>query len=64
MPVAARGLLSVDRALTLKPDYGEALIYKNLLLRSQATVEPDPARQQALIREADESRERARELAR
>ena len=30
----------MDRALTLKPDYREALIYKNLLLRSQATVDP------------------------
>ena len=54
-----RGLASVDRALTLKPDHREALIYKNLLLRLQATVETDPERQQALIRQAEELREKA-----
>jgi hypothetical protein len=58
-----RGLVSVDRALTLKPDYREALICKNLLLRLQATVETDPDRQQALIRQADELREKADLLA-
>ena len=35
-------------ALRLKPDYMEALVYKNLLIRILATLEPDPARQQAL----------------
>jgi len=55
----ARGVVSVDRALTLRPNYREALIYKNLLLRLQARIETDPERQQALIREADELRERA-----
>ena len=58
-----RGLVSVDRALTLKPDYREALIYKNLLLRLQATFETDPERQQALIRQAEELREKADLLA-
>jgi hypothetical protein len=58
-----RGLVSVDRALTLKPVYREALIYKNLLLRLQATVETDPERQQALIRQAEELREKADLLA-
>ena len=40
----------------------EALVYKNLLLRSQALLEPDPAAQKALIAEADQLRDRAIEI--
>ena len=58
----ARGLQSVDRAITLRPGYRQAFVYKNLLLRSEATVETDPARQEDLIRQADEAREKARAL--
>lgn len=56
------GLSEADKALALKPDYFEALTYKNLLLRSQALVEKDPAKQQALLRQADQLRDRAQEL--
>ena len=56
------GLEEADKALALKPDYFEALTYKNLLLRSQALVEKDPAKQQALIRQADQLRDKAQEL--
>jgi TonB family protein len=48
-----------DRAIQMKPDYMEALTYKNLLLRLQATTETDPATQQALIAEADKLRDQA-----
>src|SRR5712691_385261 len=37
-----KGLEWVERATGLKPDYVEALVYKNLLLRLQANLEPDP----------------------
>jgi tetratricopeptide (TPR) repeat protein len=57
-----KGLEAVDRSLKLKDDYMEALTYKNILLRMQANTEKDPARQQALIREADRLRDRALEL--
>jgi tetratricopeptide (TPR) repeat protein len=57
-----QGIQAEDRAIKLKGDYYEALTYKNLLLRSQALVERDPARQQALIREADQLRDRALEI--
>ena len=53
---------AVDKAISLKGDYMEALVYKNLLLRLQANLEKNPARQQALLREADEFRNRAEEL--
>jgi tetratricopeptide (TPR) repeat protein len=56
------GLQASDKALSLKPDYSEALTYKNLLLRSKALVIKDPAQQQALIKEADKLRDQAIEL--
>jgi tetratricopeptide (TPR) repeat protein len=57
-----RGLAAVDKALSLKRDYMEALVYKGLLLRLQANLEKDPARQQALIKEADGLRDQADEI--
>lgn len=45
------GLNSVDKALSLNPDYIEAMTYKGLLLRTQALIEKDPKKQQDLIRE-------------
>ena len=49
----ARGVAAEDRALAADPDYVEALVYKNILLRTKATMESDPAVQAALVREAD-----------
>jgi TonB family protein len=56
------GIAATDRALAANPDYLEALTYKNILLRMQANLETDGARQQALIAEADALRSRALEL--
>jgi tetratricopeptide (TPR) repeat protein len=56
------GLDEADKALALKPDYFEALTYKNLLLRSEALLEKDPAKQQALLKQADQLRDKAQEL--
>ena len=58
----ARGLEAEDRALQINPDYVEALVYKNILLRTKALTEPDPVVKEALIREADALRNRALEL--
>ena len=58
-----RGIAAEDRALAADPEYVEALVYKNILLRTRATMEPDAAVQAALIREADALRNRALELA-
>jgi tetratricopeptide (TPR) repeat protein len=57
-----KGLESIERALQLRPDYAEAYVYKGLLLRLQANLESDPRRQQELIREANELRDRAQQL--
>ena len=53
------GLTAVDKAIELKADYFEALTYKGLLLRAQALLEKVPAKQQALVKEADQYRDRA-----
>ncbi len=56
------GIDAVDKALALNKDYTEALVYKNLLLRLEANLDKNPARQQALLKEADQIRNRADEL--
>jgi protein TonB len=55
----AKGMEQADRAIQMKPDYMEALTYKNLLLRLQATTETDEATKQELIAEADRLRDQA-----
>jgi tetratricopeptide (TPR) repeat protein len=56
------GLDAADKALQLNAEYPDALTAKNLLLRSQALVEKDPGRQQALLKEANAVYEKAMEL--
>jgi TonB family protein len=57
-----QGVAAENRALEADPDFFEALVYKNLLLREQAAREPNAKRQQALIREADRLRTRAAQV--
>ena len=54
-----RGLTSLQKAESMKPDYFEAMAYHNLLLRQQALLESDPAERKKLVAEADAIRERA-----
>jgi TonB family protein len=56
------GIAATDRALALKPDYVDALTYKNLLLRVQADLVTDPAQKKDLLAQADVLRNRALEL--
>ena len=56
------GLEAEDKALAIRADYIDALIYKNLLLRSQAFLEKDVKRQQALLSEATQLQERVAEI--
>src|SRR5262249_53878955 len=58
----AKGIEAIDTSLKIKPDYMEALVYKNLLLRLEANLEKDTAKQQALIKEADQLRDKADQL--
>src|SRR5262245_57423535 len=57
-----KGLQSVEKALQLKADFVEALTFKGLLLRLQANVEKDPAKQQALLKEAVALSDKANDL--
>ena len=56
------GLTAIDKAISLNDQYMEALVYKNLLLRVQANLERNPARQQALLKEAEQLSNRAEEI--
>jgi len=57
-----KGIAWVDRALQIKPDYPEGMVYKGLLLRLQANLEKDPAKQQQLLKDAIGLRDKAEEL--
>ena len=56
------GLAAEDKALKINPEYYEALIYKNIILRQQANVEKDPALQKRLIAEAEDLKKHADEV--
>jgi predicted Zn-dependent protease len=58
----AKGIASSDHALQLKPDFSDGMIYKGLLLRLQANLEKDPAKQQDLIKKANELHDKGEEL--
>ena len=57
-----KGIEAVDHALQLNPNYVEAMVYKGLLLRLEATFEKDPAKQQLLLKQADQIRDKAQEI--
>ena len=40
----AKGMEAVNKALELSPDMIDALVYRGLILRSQALLEKEPAR--------------------
>lgn len=57
-----KGLEVEDKALALNPNYVEAMVYKGIILRQQATIEKDPAVQKRLIGEADQLRNKALDM--
>lgn len=59
-----KGIAAEDLALAINPDYVDAIIYKNILLRMQANLSTDPIEQKRLIDEADALRTRAMSLQR
>jgi tetratricopeptide (TPR) repeat protein len=56
------GLAAEDRALAINPDYVDALVYKNILLRLKGNIEKDPAKRADYYKQADTIRTRAMEL--
>lgn len=57
-----KGIAADDKALELNPNYVDAMVYKNILLRQQALLEKDPALQKSLIAEADRLRNKAMDM--
>jgi tetratricopeptide (TPR) repeat protein len=57
-----KGVEAADKAISLKADFVEALTFKGLLLRQQALLEKDPAKQQQLIKEGTALGDKASEL--
>jgi tetratricopeptide (TPR) repeat protein len=53
-----KGIAMEDKALSLNPDYLDAITYKNILLRLEAHDEKDPKKQKELLDEADKLRNR------
>ena len=53
-----KGINMEDKALSLNPDYMEAITYKNILLRLEAHDEKDPKVQKDLLDQADKLRNR------
>ena len=56
-----KGLIAVEKALDIKPDYADAMTYKGLLLRLAANVEKDPAKQQDYLKKAKEMQDKSEE---
>ena len=57
-----KGLSEVEKALEMKSDYIDAIVYKGLLLRLQANLEKDVTKQQSLLKEATGLSEKANAL--
>jgi hypothetical protein len=57
------GLDAEEKALALRSDYVDALVYKNLLLRSEAYLEKkDAARQKDLLNQAEELLQKVKDI--
>jgi tetratricopeptide (TPR) repeat protein len=57
-----KGLVAINKALELNPNYIDALVYKGLLLRLEANAEKDPKKQADLMKEAVSLHDKAEEL--
>ena len=59
LAIIERGKSALQKAISLRKDYFEAMVYLSLLYRQQAPIETDPAKQQQLVAEADRIRNEA-----
>jgi tetratricopeptide (TPR) repeat protein len=56
---AIKGIAAEDKALAINPEYSEAMVYKNILMRHQALYERDPKLQKQLGEDAERLLQRA-----
>ena len=54
-----KGIAAEDKALSINPEYFEAMTYKNILMRQQALYERDPKVQKQLLDDAEKLLQRA-----
>ena len=59
LSIIRRGKQALKKAIDLREEYFEAMVYYSLLLRQQAPLETDPEVQQQLVAEADQIRNQA-----
>jgi tetratricopeptide (TPR) repeat protein len=59
LSIIDRGKTALQRAIAMRTDYFEAMVYLSLLNRQQAPLETDPVKQQQLVAEADRIRNEA-----
>jgi tetratricopeptide (TPR) repeat protein len=59
---ADKGLAAIAKALEIKPDYWEAIIYKNLLFRVKAQVAKNPAQRKQYLEQAQILQKQAMDL--
>lgn len=57
-----KGLAAGEKALQLNPDYIDAMVFRNIMLRMKGNLEPDLAKRKQLYDEADQLRNRAMAL--
>ena len=61
-PMVEEGIKALDKAVALRPDYDDAMAYKNLLLRREADQVASAERREALLREADALVDKVKEI--
>jgi tetratricopeptide (TPR) repeat protein len=61
-PMIDEGIDNLKRALNLKPDYDDAMVYLNLLYRRKADVAATPTEREMLVNQADELLDRVKEI--
>jgi len=54
-----KGIAAEDKALAINPEYSEAMVYKNILMRHQALYERDPKLQKQLGEDAEKLLQKA-----
>ncbi|HYI10391.1 MAG TPA: tetratricopeptide repeat protein [Thermoanaerobaculia bacterium] len=56
LQIIAKGQRALEKAITLRKDYFESMVYLSLLYRQQAPLETDPVKQQQIVATADKIR--------
>ncbi len=62
LAIIMKGEAALQKAISLRPNYADAIIYLSLFYRQQALMDTDPVKQQALIAQADQLRSKYIEI--